>query len=654
MLALFVMLLLFVGLCNTDSTEIQELIELLCDEFTNAQPPTSEWTFTEGLPSDRAVCETRVKALHKRIVEDHPLGFTPFAVENAYKAYLHAPYESGRYKGFDQSDRGLRIQIINREVWYYGQPDGRYDSLQYIEPTLTMFARTVSMYETPNVDFTTMFGDVCPPKRDSKREVELRQLKVEDREDEEGYASLRDEVAPVFAYGSADDCYAIPVPLYDFMWDVQNFMGGSSWRADANADDLPWERKETDAVWRGQVFGSRMRVRVAAACLLYPELLNAHFTGFSKNLKYDRAWCNDLWLQNEEPVPLGTPASHVPELEPELPEIRSPSGEVTQEINRCEETLGNQVPFYLFLDHKYLVDVDGWGSTFRFKNLLLSGAAVFKVENNMYQFFYQELKPYVHFIPIRRDRIIEELPKKIMWAKNNDTWAHMISDTSTRYMQRHVTDQHANWYQHAAMTIYARHMTYKISKPGNGFKRFCCSQLTSHIYKRYCVDGAGCQEAEEKHRQVEQAAELQDTEDAFNRDLESFASDVAQFQTALEDIQESLKQIKETQLSINSDMSALLKLSGAQANYSVNVLKVMYQQMVLHVGLQLEEIKTQLPQLNNQNQQHALSLIHSLTSRMHQFNQTTAEKPVGGQMDARARPMEEPEPAKQAEVDVVD
>ena len=47
------------------------------------------------------------------------------------------------------------------------------------------------------------------------------------------------------------------------------------------------------------------------------------------------------------------------------------------------------------LQNKYLIDCDGAGASFRYKNLLLSHSLVFKVQEDMYQFYDDEFLPWV-------------------------------------------------------------------------------------------------------------------------------------------------------------------------------------------------------------------------------------------------------------------
>ncbi|XP_042695318.1 protein O-glucosyltransferase 3-like isoform X4 [Centrocercus urophasianus] len=82
-----------------------------------------------------------------------------------------------------------------------------------------------------------------------------------------------------------------------------------------------------------------------------------------------------------------------------------------------EKELG-KVPlmgFFDFFKYKYQVNVDGTVAAYRFPYLLLGDSLVLKQDSQYYEHFYTVLKPWKHYVPVKRS--LEDLLEKIRWAK---------------------------------------------------------------------------------------------------------------------------------------------------------------------------------------------------------------------------------------------
>nr|XP_008110102.1 PREDICTED: KDEL motif-containing protein 2 isoform X1 [Anolis carolinensis] len=92
-----------------------------------------------------------------------------------------------------------------------------------------------------------------------------------------------------------------------------------------------------------------------------------------------------------------------------------------------EKELG-KVPlmgFFDFFKYKYQVSVDGTVAAYRFPYLLLGDSVVLKQSSPYYEYFYKELSPWSHYIPIKRN--LEDLLEKIKWVKENDEVVRKIA-----------------------------------------------------------------------------------------------------------------------------------------------------------------------------------------------------------------------------------
>jgi hypothetical protein len=105
-------------------------------------------------------------------------------------------------------------------------------------------------------------------------------------------------------------------------------------------------------------------------------------------------------------------------------------------------------PYISLEDHanyKYLLDIRGNGYSGRFKLLMFLGRPIFYVErsDNEY-FFYDDLKPFVHYIPVKSD--LSDLEEKIEWAETNEKDCKNISKTAQEYAINNLKTKNAIQY----------------------------------------------------------------------------------------------------------------------------------------------------------------------------------------------------------------
>jgi hypothetical protein len=92
------------------------------------------------------------------------------------------------------------------------------------------------------------------------------------------------------------------------------------------------------------------------------------------------------------------------------------------------------VDFKSSLSYKFLIDIDGYSNAWSgFYTKLLTGSLIFKIlsQNNFKQWYYDRLKPWVHFIPIKHD--FSDLNEKVQWALSNDDKAKRIAENSQKF-----------------------------------------------------------------------------------------------------------------------------------------------------------------------------------------------------------------------------
>lgn len=100
--------------------------------------------------------------------------------------------------------------------------------------------------------------------------------------------------------------------------------------------------------------------------------------------------------------------------------------------------------FVTFQDHtqyKYLIDLQGYGYSGRLKILLFTGRPLFVAERKWKEYFYDDLKPFVHYIPVKED--LSDLTEKLDWAETHYEEALQIAKNAQEYALSHLTQEKA-------------------------------------------------------------------------------------------------------------------------------------------------------------------------------------------------------------------
>ncbi|XP_054159683.1 O-glucosyltransferase rumi homolog [Oppia nitens] len=127
------------------------------------------------------------------------------------------------------------------------------------------------------------------------------------------------------------------------------------------------------------------------------------------------------------------------------------------------DTLGQQpVPTISFEDqckYKYLINMRGVAASFRYKHLFLCKSLVLNVNSNWIEFFYPQLKPWIHFVPVAED--MNDLEEKIMFLKSNDKIAQKIAEKGFDFIWKHLTLESVQCYWDILLDNYSKLLKYK-------------------------------------------------------------------------------------------------------------------------------------------------------------------------------------------------
>ena len=116
------------------------------------------------------------------------------------------------------------------------------------------------------------------------------------------------------------------------------------------------------------------------------------------------------------------------------------------------------------LQYKYHAIIDGVTCTFpALQWKLLSGSLCFKQESDDIQYYYDELIPWKHYVPLKRD--LSDLKERILWAKSHDSEAEQIAKNGKEFVLTHLMPEHILLYCYKALLKYASLQKFQPQKP---------------------------------------------------------------------------------------------------------------------------------------------------------------------------------------------
>ncbi|KAJ8003725.1 hypothetical protein DPEC_G00151340 [Dallia pectoralis] len=128
-----------------------------------------------------------------------------------------------------------------------------------------------------------------------------------------------------------------------------------------------------------------------------------------------------------------------------------------------KDTLGRppakEIPLVDHCQYKYLFNFRGVAASFRLKHLFLCGSLVFHVGEEWLEFFYPQLVPWVHYIPVKQD--LSDLRQLLQFVKENDAAAQEIAVRGQKFILDHLRMEDVSCYWERLLTEFGRLLTYR-------------------------------------------------------------------------------------------------------------------------------------------------------------------------------------------------
>jgi len=212
----------------------------------------------------------------------------------------------------------------------------------------------------------------------------------------EGLTAKESTRAPMIAFCAGRGHRAILIPDYEFL-SSHGYDGLRRWAA---LNWQEWDSRSETVLWRGATSGS--------GSISSPEMIH------------------DRLLPR---VQLCLVAKNIPGTDMKITNIvQSKSPDLDRDRLAQAGIMGARLPVETWAGHKFAIDIDG--NTNSFGTMLqrwILGCCVLKVggTDGWGQWYYDSVKPWVHFIPVHSD--LSDLAEKIAWCRHNDQKCQQIA-----------------------------------------------------------------------------------------------------------------------------------------------------------------------------------------------------------------------------------
>ncbi|XP_068121358.1 protein O-glucosyltransferase 2 [Hyperolius riggenbachi] len=222
-------------------------------------------------------------------------------------------------------------------------------------------------------------------------------------------------IHPIFSWCGSTDTKDIVMPTYDLTDSVLETMGRVSLdMMSVQGNTGPkWEDKNSTAFWRGRD-SCKERLELVKMSRKQPDIIDAAFTHF-------------FFFKHDESL----------------------YGPIVQPVS-----------FFDFFKYKYQILIDGTVAAYRMPYLLAGNSVILKQESIYYEHFYNQLQPWKHYIPFKRD--LSDLLEKIQWVKDHDAEAKKIALMGQEFARNNLMGENIFCYYFKLFNAYAK---LQVSEP---------------------------------------------------------------------------------------------------------------------------------------------------------------------------------------------
>lgn len=89
--------------------------------------------------------------------------------------------------------------------------------------------------------------------------------------------------------------------------------------------------------------------------------------------------------------------------------------------------------------YKYIINIDGHSSAFRLSLEMSMGSVILLVDSEYYLWFRKNMKPYVHYVPVKKD--LSDIEKVLEWCLSHDDECKKIAENSLEFYNTYLLEE---------------------------------------------------------------------------------------------------------------------------------------------------------------------------------------------------------------------
>ena len=153
----------------------------------------------------------------------------------------------------------------------------------------------------------------------------------------------------------------------------------------------------------------------------------------------------------------------------EIPHLLQADYTRNQAWKSPDDTLGSNPASILTLEqhceYKYLFNFRGVAASFRLRHLFLCESLVLHVGEDWIEFFYSELRPWYHYVPVSTE--LEEVEYLLEFLQENDKLVRSIAENGRKFIEEHLRMEDVFNYWRRMLLTYSEFTSWKIVRNEN-------------------------------------------------------------------------------------------------------------------------------------------------------------------------------------------
>ncbi|MFZ0565623.1 MAG: glycosyl transferase family 90, partial [Chlamydiales bacterium] len=127
---------------------------------------------------------------------------------------------------------------------------------------------------------------------------------------------------------------------------------------------------------------------------------------------------------------------------------------ITSYIPKCLEPFRkDKMPMEEIFFHRYQMWIDGNATSYSKSGWrLYTGSTVFKEDSDYVQWYFQDLRPWVHYIPI--DKGLNNLVERLIEVQENETLGQEVASNGRAFAISHISSSSIREYMMALIREY--------------------------------------------------------------------------------------------------------------------------------------------------------------------------------------------------------